>query len=149
MIATARMDAVRDPGDLAVKLAKTRVALAAFKRKHDSDPVEDEDLQHAITLREYYSEVLEAGEYIALDEQVVPREDVRQILQSVLTHYGSKPSEVRDKDILQRVLVNLDRMISRELTGTDASQLINDLERLGRTTPSPSYDADVLLGNRA
>ncbi|HEX8411115.1 MAG TPA: hypothetical protein VF883_19790 [Thermoanaerobaculia bacterium] len=144
MIATARVETLQDPADLAVRLAKTRVALAAFKQKHTSEEVEDEDVAYAAMLRDYYLHRLQADEAVILNEQIVPREDVRQILQTVLSQYGSEPREVTDKDALERTVDYLERLISKRLSGLEAGELIKLLNQQGKPPQPPNYEPDVL-----
>lgn len=149
MIATARLDTIQDPADLAVRLARTRVALAALKSKHSSEAVEDEDVTYASTLRDYYLQRLQSDEGITLNEQIVPREDVRQILQTVLSQYGSEPTEIHDKNALGQLINYLDRLIARSLSGSEAGELIDLLNQLGSPSPSPNYEPDLLSSNGA
>ncbi len=144
MIAIAENKVAQDATELAVRLAKSRVGLAALKRKHSDEAIDDEDISHASVLRDYYKQSLQARERVPLDEDVVPRAEVRQILQTVLSTYECAPRQIVDEENVRLLVGYLERFVSSNLTADDATELIALLNRLNRPMPAPLYNPDTL-----
>lgn len=134
-----------DRQDLALRHAKSRVALAALRRKHAGGALSDEEIHQASVLRDYYVQSLRAAERIPLDEAVVPRDDMRQILETVLLTYETTPNPVVDAEVVELLVEHLNRLISRTMSASDAAQLIKLLNSLSGKRPSPQYDPGELL----
>ncbi len=117
--------------DLAIRLAQSRVGLAALRLKHVEVQGNDDDIAHAALLREYYSTQLLASEPATLNEETIPREDIRNILQSVISEYDSAPSPVEEPARIEKIIALLDRLISRIITVDDAARLLELLNRNG------------------
>lgn len=132
--------------DLAIRLAQSRVGLAALRLKHAKEQGNDDDIAHAALLREYYSTQLLASEPATLNAETIPREDIRNILQSVIANYDSAPSPVEEPARIAKMIALLDQLISRNITSADAAGLI---ELLNRASPQvkASYAIDELKGS--